>query len=193
MKNQNARILMAIALFSTFLHRITANEVKQASEQEFVDGSVTLKAFAKAGGNVILLSDSVNTKVIPGVNEFIDGAILTPQGRGSVAVDGIRITNSAGAEADGAHTKIYGQTGFTADILNAIIVVEQKGFVRRFKVSDYALLGDESQNPRGGVVQLSAPFLLAGDTTTKITLERPLDEAGTACYLGIEFFGVQAV
>ena len=77
--------------------------------------------------------------------------------------------------------------------MNAIIVIEQKGLIRRLKVADYALLGDESQAPRGGIVELSAPFLLAGDTKTTIRLERPNDVDGTECYIGLELHGVQAV
>ena len=85
---------MAIALFSKFAHRITANEKDNVKDQEFIDGSVTLKTLAKTGGNIILLSDSINTKVSQGLNEFSDGNIQTSQGKGSVAVDGIRITQA---------------------------------------------------------------------------------------------------
>lgn len=190
---KNVRIATAIMVLSSIAGRVNANEKEKFENTEFVDASLTLKAYVGTGGTKKLLSDEVNNQVIQGIVEFDKGKISTVHGRGSFVVDGIRIGYSSGALADGAHTKNYGQTGAPSDIENAVLEIKQGSTtIRKIKIADYLLQGDEAQSPRGAIVPLASPFALVGDEVTTYILTRPADVNGAECYLDISFFGVQA-
>lgn len=194
---------IAINTLQSQAKRITPAEKQrhQAGKATVSDSIISLKALVPAGGNKAILDAENNKDAILGVIDFENGRIKGINGQGSIVVEAIKVGHAtatageiAGTDAANAYAKNFAQDNFPADIEHSYLEILQDGeIVKKIHLSPFSMASDNPQTLNAGRMLLGEPFVLAGETDTEIRLRRPKQISGTACFLSIDFIGMQSV
>jgi hypothetical protein len=154
---------------------------------ELVDELIVVKTEIAAGEEQDLVSVTKNKDPRKGVCDFQNGKLVAAEDGGSIIVDAIKISHSAGTAGQDAASKLFTQTTFTSDLENAVVQFHQNGKVlREVKISQFCFKGDEPQTVEAGFKKLDKPFVVLAGSDVKIKLVRPTGVAGAIAFLAIE-------